>query len=231
MEQVSLKVYIRNEIGKQFAKKLRATGLIPAVVYRKGQDALCVKLHRRELAQVLHTKAGENVIINLKVKDNGKSSSKTVIIKEIQYHPLREDVLHVDFNQISLTELITVKVPVLGKGESIGVKEGGILDHVLHEVELECLPTEIPEKIEFDVSGLKIGDMVHIRDLSVPSDVKILNDPDSIVMSVEAPVVEVVAEELKPPEEEIAEPEVIKQKKPEEEAEGVEGESKKKEGK
>ena len=215
MERINLKANVREKLGKEAAKKFRHQGSIPAVVY-KGKDVLNIKVSSKDLLQAIHTKAGENVVVDLQVEGAPKSkkTSRTAIIKEIQYHPVKGDILHVDFNEISLTESLSVKVPVAAKGEAEGIKEGGVLEHVLWELEVECLPTQIPENISVDVSHLKIGDSILIKDLQVPSGVKILGDPEATVISLAAPQVEI--EEVKP-EEEAVEPEVIMEKKPKEE--------------
>lgn len=213
MEKINLKAKTRQEAGKEAVKKLRNAGLIPAVVY-KGKDCLNIKVASGDLLQVIHTKAGENVIVNLQIENVSKKPSRTAIIKEIQYHPVRGDVLHVDFNEISLTEALTVKVPVAAKGEAEGVKEDGVLEHALWEIEIECLPTQIPENIPVDVTPLKIGDSILVKDLQVPGGVKVLTDPEATVISLAAPRAE---EEAAKPEEELVEPEVIMEKKPEEE--------------
>ena len=219
MEEIKVVAQKREEIGKEAVKKLRAQGLIPAVVY-KDSKSQNIKIEQRSLWDAVHTKAGENVIINLVVE--GKKTSRPTIIKEIQYHPLKGDILHVALNEISLTEEITVKVPIAVKGEAVGVKEGGVLEHVLWEIEVECLPTAIPEKIPVKVDELKIGDGVLVKDLEIPAGVKVLNDPESAVVHVAAPHVEKEEEPLAEGEEP-QEPEVIMEKKPEaEEAEGGE---------
>lgn len=214
MEQVKLEAKLREELGKGAVKCLRSKGLIPAVVYRRGEKSTPLALDRKALEKVLHTAAGENVIINLKIAGDEKHKERTCIIKEIQHNPVTGYILHADFNQISLTEMIKVNVPIAIKGEAIGVKQdGGILEHVLWEVQVECLPTQIPEKLEIDVTNLKIGDALFVKDIVAPKEVKILNDPELRVIAVEKPV-EVKVEEVKP-EEAITEPEVIKQKKEE----------------
>ena len=234
MAEIKLKVNAREEIGKESVKKLRHQGLVPAVVY-KGKDSLSIKMSAKEFLDVIHTKAGENVIVTLQVESakgstKSKKASRTAIIKEIQYHPVKGDVLHVDFNEISLTEEITVKVPIAAKGEAEGIKEGGVLEHVLWEIEVECLPTQIPENIPVDVSALKIGDSILVKDLKLPAEVKVLSDPETTVISMAAPHVE--EEEEAKPEGELVEPEVIMEKKPEEEEapakEGKEPEKEKK---
>lgn len=165
MAEISLKSKVRAGLGKEAVKKLRVQGLIPAVVY-KGSDSLNIEVLAKDFLEVIHTKAGENVVVKLQVE--GKKTPRTAIIKEIQYHPVKGDVLHVDFNEISLTEALTVKVPIAAKGEAQGIKEGGVLEHVIWEVEVECLPTQIPENISVDVTALKIGDSILVKDLPLP---------------------------------------------------------------
>jgi large subunit ribosomal protein L25 len=152
-------------------------------------------------------------VINLKIKDDTKKKARPCLIKEIQYDPVKGDIVHVDFNEVSLTKEIKVNVPVATKGEPMGVKqEGGSLEHILWEIEVECLPTQIPNQIEVDVSQLKIGDSIHIKDISFPSNIKVLNDPGAIVLSVAAPIKEEIP--VAPVEGEVTqEPEVIKEKK------------------
>lgn len=225
MEKINLKAKIREELGKEAVKKLRRQNLIPAVVY-KGKRALSIKVPSEGLLEAIHTKAGENAVINLQIegapKQEGKdaakpkTSARTAIIKEIQYHPIRGDILHVDFNEISLTKALTVKVPIVTKGEAEGVvKEGGVLEHILWEIEVECLPAQIPENIPVDISSLKIGDSILVKDLALSPEVKILADPEATVVSLAAPRAEEAAEVA--PEEGAQEPEVIMEKKPKEE--------------
>jgi large subunit ribosomal protein L25 len=187
MKEINLKAKIREELGKEAVKKLRPQGFTPAVVY-KGKNSTSIKVLTKDFLDVINTKAGENVVINLEVE--GKKTGRTVIIKEIQYHPVREDILHIDFNEISLTEAITVKVPIAVKGEAEGIKEGGVLEHIVWEVEVECLPRQIPENIPVDVSSLKIGDSILVKDLQVAAGVKILSDPETTVISFSVPNVE-----------------------------------------
>lgn len=230
MEQVKLEAKLRKDLGKEAGKRLRTKGLIPAIFYRKGEKSTPLILERKVLEKVLHTEAGENVIVNLKIAGDEKGRDKTCIIKEIQHNPVNGDILHIDFNQISLTEALKVNVPITTKGEAIGVKqEEGVLEHVLWEVQVECLPTQIPEKIEIDITNLKVGDAFFVKDIVAPKGVKILNDSELRVVAVEKPI-EVKVEEVKP-EEEITEPEVIKQKKelPPEEVEKKEEEKEEKE--
>lgn len=216
MEKVILNAEIREEKGTIKAKKLRKKGMIPAVVYRDGKEAISLKLKEDDLYDVLHTTAGENVITTLVVAGEKKTKTRTCIIKEVQRDAVKDDIIHVDLKEISLTEKIKVKVPVRPRGEAEGVvKDEGVLDHVLWEVEVECLPTDIPEKINVEVSAMKIGEAVYVKDLKLPANVEVLNDPDLTVLSVVPPAKEEVAEEAST--EEGAEPEVIAKGKKEEE--------------
>lgn len=225
MERVELNVQTREGTGKSTAKKLRKKGEIPAVVYTKGKPSLHIITNNRQFVKLLHQK-GVNVIIDLKVKTETNPQERTVLIKEIQNDPLKGDILHIDFQQIKLTERIKVHVPLVTKGECPGVKEGGILEYILRELEIECLPTEIPKELFVDISALKIGEAIHVKDLSVPKDLKVITQPELIAVIVKMPVEEVPVEE-KPVEAEVTEPEVIKQKKPEQEEE-TEGKEKSK---
>ncbi len=216
MKTVPLKASLREGIGKQKAKKLRIAKRIPAVVYGHGIKATSVEVGQDDFLKVIHTKAGENVIIQLNV-DGPKKFEKTVVIKEIQHSPTTDAIQHVDFNAISLTEKIKVKVPLHVKGEAPGVKEGGVLDVVHHEIEVECLPTNIPERIDADIAAFAIGDTIHLRDLKFPSGVVPQLPQDEVIVAVHAPMKEEVAA---PTEEVTTEPEVIGKKKEEgEEAE------------
>lgn len=231
MDFVELKASLREEKGKEQNKKLRNTGMVPGVVYRKGEDTLSLKIDSKGLAKALHTEAGENVIIKLFVEGDKKKKERIVVIKEIQKNPIKDTFVHLDLNEISLTETLKVKVPLMPKGEAIGVKqEGGILQHIMWEVEVECLPANIPDKIEVDVTNLKMGGTLSIKDIVLPEGVKILGDPEGIVFSVEH--VKTIEEAVAAPAEgEALEPEVIREKKEKEETEEEKAEAPKAEKK
>jgi large subunit ribosomal protein L25 len=227
MEELFLDAEIREEVGRGKTKGMRDKGFVPAVIYADGKDALSLKLSHRQLVQLVHQHRIEGVIINLNIKDDKKHKSRPCLIKEIQHDPVHGEIVHVDFNQISLTKEIKVNIPITPKGEPVGVKlEGGSLEHILWELEVECLPVNIPKDIEVDVSSLKLGESIHVKDIVVPSGVKILNDPGAIILSVVAPMKEEVPVEGVEGEEK-QEPEVIKEKK-EVPAEGEEEEKKEK---
>lgn len=221
MEKTVLKAQARSATGKKAAKDFRNKGIIPANVYKAGKPAISLTVSGEELEEIIHTKAGENVIITLKISGLDSAGDKTVVIKEIQREPIKNGVLHVDFGEISLTEALKVDVPLSTHGEPVGVKvDGGILEHVIRELHIECLPTAIPEKIEVEVSEMKIGEAIYIKDIKIPSGVKVLNDPELIALIVKAPKVEVPKEEAV--EGAAEEPELIRKKKEEGEEEGQE---------
>ncbi|MFH0941264.1 MAG: 50S ribosomal protein L25 [Candidatus Omnitrophota bacterium] len=235
MEAIYLDTSVREdaEIGKSHL--LRKQNVVPCVVYGEGKKTLSLKIDRGHLVKFMHAHhGGENIVITLKVAspESKKAQEKAVLIKEIQKHPVSGDILHVDFNEVSLTKRIVVKVPIASSGEPVGVKqEGGSLEHILWEVDVECLPTQIPGKLEIDVTNLKIGDFITVKDLPVPEGVTIKHDIEALVFSVMAPmkVEEAVATEAGAGAEGAtgAEPEVIKkEKKPVEgEEEEVKGKS------
>lgn len=217
----------REELGTSKVKHLRDEGLIPGVIYGQGNESKAVKVSHREFIILIHQHRLENMVIDIKIKGD-KGKSYPCLVKEIQYDPVKDNIMHVDFNEVSLTEMIKVNVPVSAFGEPVGVKqEGGSLEHILWEIEVECLPADIPEKIEFDVANLKMKESVHVKDIKFPANVKVLTDPEAIVLSVSEPMKEEVPVEAVEGAES-QEPEVIKEKK-EAAEEGAEQEEEEKE--
>jgi large subunit ribosomal protein L25 len=215
MGKILLKAEKRTEVGKAGAKKLRKQDMLPAVIY--GKDfSMPIKLQKSDILKVMTSGAGEHTLINIEIKEDGdKKKEHWTIIKDYQLDPIRNELLHVDFMEISLKERIKIMVPIIITKEPIGVKKGGILQHQLREVEVECLPTEMPDGIEVDASSLDIGHSLHVSDLPVKEGVRLLSDPQEVVLTVIAPVVE--EEAVPAAEEEVAEPELVKKAKPEEE--------------
>jgi large subunit ribosomal protein L25 len=217
MAIVVLKSARREGVGKGVARRLREAGNVPAVYYGRGEEPVALSVHGKELEAILHGGAGSNVIVDLKVEGDAAADRKA-LLREIQRHPVRGNILHVDLQHISLSEKITVEVPIVLLGTPIGVKDGGgILEHLLREVEVECLPTDIPDKLTVDVSHLNIGDSVHVSDLAGDK-VTVKTEAERTVASVVPPT---ILEEVKPEETAAqAEPELVKKEKEEEEAEG-----------
>jgi large subunit ribosomal protein L25 len=227
MQRVELDVNIRHEAGKGVARQLRRHGLLPGVLYRQGTSVL-LSIEEKALSKLLQTGAGENALITLKIKEpeQGQPQSCVTIIREHQRDPITDRLLHVDLFEISLDKplRVAVKIDVIGE-MSVGVKEGGVLQHHLREIEVECLPLAIPESFRVDASSLQIGQAIYVRDLVVDSAVRLLTPPDQTVISVVAPMSEAKLEELlTATAKETKEPELLK-KEIKEGEEGAEGEA------
>lgn len=219
MKIVPIKVVPREKTGKGAAKKLRAKGMLPAVVYGESVEPQPITVDLKELKSAIHTDAGQNVILNLQVEGVKKGKDETALIREIQRDPIKGDLLHADFLKIALDEKIQATVPMLVLGEAPGAKEGGVLQHGLWEVQVECLPTDLPEHIEIDVSNLGMGEAIRVGDLQTSEKVHILTHSEETVVSIIPPRVEVAP----PPAAEVAEPEVIGEAKEEREERKAEG--------
>jgi len=188
MNEVNLTAHRRAETGKQRAKKMRRGGQIPAVLYGHGQPALSIFINSADLIPLFKMASHDNVIINLEMAEDKKKLK--ALLRQVQTEPLRNTLLHMDFQEILLTEKIRVHVPIALTGEPTGVKnEGGNLEQILHSVELSCLPTDIPEKIVVDVSGLKLGQTLHISDIKLEK-AELHTSPTQPVASVLAPKAE-----------------------------------------
>ncbi len=214
MERLELSAQKREETGKGSARKLRKTGLIPAVLYGGNRQPVNLKLDASEVEDVI----GGNVIIDLSLEDE----TDPVMVKEVQRDIIKGDLLHVDFYQVDLEEKIEVEVPVETVGQSIGEREGGILEVILREIEISCLPTDIPETFEVDISDLEVGDSVSVADLEVSEDIEIITDSDETIATIVVPSELNLDEEEE--EEELEEPEVIGEVDEEEEDEEAEAE-------
>lgn len=206
MERLVLTAELREGRGKGVARKLRAKGLIPAILYGPRTQPIPLTVSRKELSKALRTEAGGNVLIDLEIKDGDLPSRKVVMLKEVQYDYLGKEILHTDFYEVAMDVMITVEVPIHLVGRPEGAKLGGILDQIRRVVEIQCLPGDIPNSIEVDVSSLKIGDSIHISDIKFEKG-KILTDPEETIATVLAPIVEEkkveeVAAEVTPAEEE-----------------------------
>jgi len=192
MEQVTLRAETGRETGSRPSRRLRREGRVPAVVYGRGLEALSVSVDRRDLYGALHSEAGANALINLEV---GKKKYLTVA-REVQRHPVRGEIEHLDFLQISLDEAIQAEVGVEFVGEAAGTVEGGIVEFVQTSVIVEALPTEIPRYVTLDISGLGIGDSASVADLPDMEGVTYVSDPDMALVTVVVPAALVVEAEV-----------------------------------
>jgi large subunit ribosomal protein L25 len=206
MAEVKLNATKREGTGKGAARQSRMSGKVPGVVYGLGIDPVAIEVDRREFVTALHTDAGMNVLLDLRVDGGDEILALT---KELQRDPVRGTLLHADFIKVDRMVEIEVEVPVHLVGEAPGVKEGGVLEHPLFTVHVRCRPTDVPEAVNADISALNIGDALRVAELTAGADFQILNDPDSVVASVAAPISEEELEAMEAavgvPEEEAAE--------------------------
>ncbi len=184
MEILELNAQPRTEQGKGAAGRIRSQGRVPGVLYGEKLETQPISLDDRELHVIL-AKEGGNAIVKL-VVDGGKPH--TAIIKEIQRNPMRDELLHVDFMKIALDEKIVTHVPITVVGDSIGVREGGTVQQALRELEIEALPTQVPDHVEIDITELAIGGSLRVQNIVTPSDVAVLSNPEDMVVSVVPPV-------------------------------------------
>lgn len=208
MSTASLSASARTTGGKGAARTLRRDGQVPAVIYGHAREPQPLAINARELKRLLDNVTGSTVI---ELTIDGKLSR--TLVREIQRHPVRRDVIHVDFQELVAGEKVTVDVPIIYRGTPAGVREGGILDQILHELTISADPVNIPDHIDVDVSELVIGHPLHVRDIKVPANIEVLDDADATIAVVSAPktTTETVTEEA------AAEPELIRKPKPDEE--------------
>ncbi len=194
MEKLEITCSVREATGKGVARKLRRDGKIPGVLYG-GDHAVPLTLDPKDILRVLNSQAGENAIVQLNLSGE-KTQERKVILRELQYDSLQRRLLHVDFYEVAMDEMLEVRVPVEMTGVPVGVEhDGGVLTQLLFELHIKCLPNEIPDQVSIDVSELNIGDSRHVSDLTVPTEITVLDDLETAVVNVEAPRVEVVVEE------------------------------------
>ncbi|MCX8042944.1 MAG: 50S ribosomal protein L25/general stress protein Ctc [Desulfobacterota bacterium] len=192
-ETITIRATQRTEHGKSSAKKLRRQGGIPAVVYGHNVQNQNVVLRAADMTKMFkpgREDAEEYRLYKLLVDTDDDAQATMVMIKEIQRHPVTEEIMHIDFFAVHMDEKIVAPVHVKIIGKAAGVKMGGILRHILREITVKSFPANIPPHIDVDVSNLEIGDSIHIRDLSLPDTIQVLNDPDAAIVSVLAPTVQ-----------------------------------------
>ena len=210
-KQVKLSARPRADVGRNSVKHLRSRGVIPAVIYGHKDQPSNLEIEQREIAALLAHAIGENILVELVIADGGNVTNKLSLIQEVQHHPVRRDILHVDFLEVAMDEVLHTEVPIESFGEADGVKNyGGLLEHSIRSLHIECLPKDLPEIIRVDVSALGLNQSIHVRDLVLPAGVKATTDADLTVFSVAEPKVEVESAAGEAPKA----PEVIKEKKP-----------------
>jgi large subunit ribosomal protein L25 len=218
----TIKAEKRTVFGKNASRRLRREGRVPVIMYGAAVESVPLVVKKTDIFKIIRSESGENTIFKVSI-DTG---TQNVMIKEIQADPVTEEILHTDFVQIAMDKAVQVSVPIVLQGEAIGVKaEGGFVDVITREVDVECLPSDIPESVVLDISELHLNQSLKVEDIVIPANVENLSDPNTVVVHIAAPVAEEVVEEEE--EEELIgeeeEPEVIKKEKAEQEKEKEEG--------
>ena len=218
MSNVSLKVEIRSkeELKNNSSRRLRAGGFIPATIYGQAEEPQSIKIDSIQLKEILKGKSTASLIIEMTMSIGGKNKKEITIIKDSQKNPFTHEFKHIDFYRIQMEKEVETTVPVviLNEEESIGVKEeGGVVQHGLRELHIACLPMQIPERITYDIIDLKMGHIIKVSDLIIGSDVRVLNHPEEIIVSIIHPTHLVVEQVAVEEEEVVAEPEVISKEK------------------
>ncbi len=205
MERYKVKVETRVNTGKGAARKLRRNGKIPAVIYGKSLESQPLSVNPEEI----QSKINSNAIFDLIIQDNEENQEKNEVamVKDYQKDVIKGKIIHVDFQQISMEEKISIEVPLKLTGDAAGVKEGGVLQQLMREVGIEVLPADIPEEIEIDISELDVGDSLQVRDLEVDEKIDITASPEEVIVTIVTPSEEIEEEEEE--EDEFIEPEVI----------------------
>lgn len=188
----------REDTGKGVARKLRAAGRVPGVLYGQGVDPVALSVDARDMFHILHGGAGANALVDLVVDGD----EHLAMAREIQRDHIHNKLIHIDFLAVSRTQTITASVPVIETGEAAGVKEGGVVEHHLREVIVECFPQDVPDQIEIDITDIELGGMVHVSDLTAPEGVQIVTNLEDALLSIITPAVLRVEADLSVPGEE-----------------------------
>ena len=212
MNEFNIKADIRKEKGKQGIKRLRNSNIIPGVIYGRGEKTKLIKIDSKKLTDLLREIPSESTVINLKIK----TKSYMTIIQELQKHPLKGTPVHIDFRLIHKGETIKVTVPIFLEGIAQGIKEGGMLEQIIYDINIETIPSKIPERIVYDITNMNVGEKIYVKDLDF-GDVKVDRGMDNVIAEIVIPHVKV--EEEEEIEEEAVEPEVITEKKEEQKEE------------
>lgn len=216
MEKIALTAQVREKTGKGVARELRRNSMIPAVLYGHG-TTMPLSLNVKEMARILNTEGGEHALINLTLQGGKGKAERMALIKTYQTDPIRGGLMHVDLQEVAMDEKVRVAVAVHITGTSVGVKEGGILQHSLREVEVECLPGQIPDSIDVDITQLKVNESLHVSDLPMPAGIKVLEDSEATVVTIQPPISDAKLEAMlaAAPVAEEGEPEIVKKPKTE----------------
>ena len=226
---LKIKAEKREVFGKNASRRLRKEGMVPVILYGSNEVNVPLTLEKEALFKILRSETGENTVFEVSFN----SETRNAMIKDLQQDPVSDEILHADLIQIAMDKVVRVSVPVVTVGDAVGVKtEGGFVDFITREIEVECLPQDIPEHIEIDISHLHLRQSFKVGDVNVSEGIKLITDPDSMLVHIELPTKEEIEIEKEEEEEVISEeeePEVIKKEKPEEEEEEEKGKKRGKE--
>lgn len=212
-KQIKLNARARSASGRNAVREVRRQGNVPANIYGSRMAPMNLEINRREIETLLSHSAGEHFLVDLQIEEDGKVRSNLSLIQEVQHHPVRGDVLHVDFHAVSADETIESEIPIETVGEADGVKNfGGILELILRALPIRCLPQNLPEILTIDVTDLNVGQSIHVRDLQLPEGVEAVLDGGVTVVAVAEPKVAAAADQAAAP----TAPEVLKEKKSDE---------------
>ncbi len=207
MELIELKTNIRTTVGNGPARRLRQAGQVPAVFYGPKTESVLLSVNKNDLNLIFKKGRISQIILNLVIQNNGETYTRPAMIKELQVHPVSRNYLHIDFYEIDMDRKVTVRVPVVTTGQSVGIERGGILQIIRRELEVQCLPFEVPKAIEIDITDLDMGDSIHVEDISLDGEVEFFSEANLTVLTMLSPKVEEEPEEEEEAEEEEAEKE------------------------
>lgn len=214
MEKITLTAQVREKAGKGIARGLRRDAQVPAVLYSHGKS-MPISMGNKAISTILNTEGGKHALLNLTLEGGKEAAERMALIKDYQIDPISGKLIHIDLMEVAMDEKVKVQISVHLTGNAIGVKEGGILQYGLHQVEVECLPQQIPSHLDVNITAVKVNESLHVRDIQAPEGVKILNDPDATIVTIQPPVSEAKLEAMlsAAPSAEAGEPEVVSKKK------------------
>jgi large subunit ribosomal protein L25 len=196
LELIELKTNVRTTTGNGPARRLRQKGQIPAVLYGPGTESVLLSVNISDIDRILKKGRIGQVLLNLVIPNNGETSTKTVMVKELQHHPVSRNFLHIDFYEVAMDRKIMVNIPVTTTGKAKGVENGGILQIIRRELEVQCFPLDVPESIEIDITDLDVGDSIHLGDISRQSKIEFLDDENFTVVTIVSPKIEEAEEPI-----------------------------------
>jgi large subunit ribosomal protein L25 len=194
-------------VGNGPARRLRQAGQVPAVFYGPKTKSVLLSVNKNDLDLIFKKGRISQIILNLVIQNNGETYTRPAMIKELQVHPVSRNYLHIDFYEIDMDRKVTVKIPVVTTGQSVGIERGGILQIIRRELEVQCLPFDVPKSIEIDITDLDMGDSIHVEDISLDGEVEFFSEASLTVVTMLSPKVEEEPEEEEEAEEEEAEKE------------------------